>query len=200
MNDQQRDGESPCCGGGDCCQPGGGGEGKRSNRWRTLVFTAVILLAGVVTAYSLFWRNRGEVSSSCCATASAGCATPCGTVTPIAGLDDRLEGADFAIAVFLPAGCAFPQHVADVIHGVITDLGANGTHVRMLYFSPADAAFAKAADRYKITSCPTILVSTKTDKAVLAQEAISRDSILNIYKRSQKADQTAPTSATGQAR
>lgn len=184
MDDQQSDGQSPCCEGADCCPRSGSREGKRSNRWKTLVFTTVILLAGAVTAYSLFWRDRGAGSSSCCGTASAGCATPCGAVTPIAGFDEQLEGTDFALAVFLPAGCEFPQRAGEVVHEVITELEAKGAHVQVLYLSPADSTFAKAADRYKITGCPTVLVHTKGGNAVLAQDGISKDAILSIYEQS----------------
>ena len=200
MNEKQNGGQSPCCEGSDCCQSSGSGAGRGNNRWKTLVFTAVILLAGAVTAYSLFWRDQGAVNSPCCPTASAGCATPCGKVTAIAGFDDQLEGADFALAVFLPAGCEFPQRAGDAIHAVMTDLEAKGTQVQMLYLTPADSAFAAAADRYKITSCPTVLVHTKSGSTVLAQAEISADTILSIYTLSRIAIPTNVTSDAGRPR
>jgi hypothetical protein len=200
VNERQNGGQSPCCEGSDCCQPSGSGEGRRNKRWKTLVFTAVILLAGAVTAYSLFWRDRGAVNSSCCPPGSAECATPCVVVAPMPGFDDRLAGADFSLTVLLPAGCEFPQQAGDAIHAVITDLEAKGTQVRMLYLTPADSAFAAAADRCKITSCPTVLVQTKSGSTVLAQAGISKDSILSIYTLSRNAIRTKVTSDAGRPR
>ena len=38
----------------------------------------VILSAGAVAAYSLFWRSDNTAKAPCCPGASTACATPCG--------------------------------------------------------------------------------------------------------------------------
>jgi hypothetical protein len=99
-------------------------------------------------------------------------------------VDAQLAEADFTLTVFLPGGCEFPQSAADAIHEVITDLEAKGTQVQMQYLSPAEPGYATLADRHVITSCPSLLVSTSGGSVVLAQEGITRDSILSIYEQS----------------
>lgn len=200
MNDHKSDDQSPCCGGSDCCQTGESSQGKRKTRLKTFVFTAVLLLAGVVTIYSLFGRYPSAASALCCPPGSGACAAACVVVAPLPGLVDQSVEADITLAVFLPAGCEFPQYAAEAIHEVITDLEARRTRVQMQYVTPADSEYAKMADRYMITSCPTILVSTLSGTVVLSQKGISKDSILSIYEQSQKSITSNVTSETDQAR
>lgn len=200
MGGTQSDGLSPCCGSGDCCVPGGDKGGTRNRHWKTLVFSSVMLLAGVVAAYSFFWSDRSGVDPACCDVASAGCATPCVADTAIAGFDDQLEGADFALVVFLPGGCTFPQQAADVLHEVLVDLRVKGVDLRTLYLTPASPAFAQATDRYRIMECPTLLVCAGQGRVVLARDEITRDSILSIYERTRSAIPAGARSHADQTR
>ncbi len=184
MTDKMNDGQKPCCD-GDCCQGSEGSSSKKRGGWKTLTFAAVLLLAGGVAAYSLFWKGGTAASSSCCPAGSAGCSTPCPTTTAIAGYDEYLDGADLGLAVFLTDGGALTATAAQAIDEVRSELEKRGSHVQMVYLTPTDSAFSKAADRYKIASFPALVVIANGSSQVLAQQDISRNSIVDIYDKAQ---------------
>lgn len=92
MNCPEDNGQSPCCENGGCCSSPAPG-GNKMMRWKTIIFTIVVLSACSVAAYSLFWRADGKANSGCCPSASTACATPCGPDSTGAGaVNDSLSG------------------------------------------------------------------------------------------------------------
>lgn len=180
MKDDEKDNQSPCCGDSDCCKPTAADGGKRGNRWGTLIFTAVLLMAGAVAAYSLFLRKSDAVGSGCCPGGSSGAAA-CVTTPTINGFDQRLTWTDFSFVIFLRPGDELPQGVSDVLAAASNEIGAKEIRPQTRTLLPDDPAFATAVDQYQITIFPAVLVLGTAGSAVLTMEDVSKDSIMNLY-------------------
>jgi len=191
MKDDERNNQSPCCGGSDCCKPTATDGGDKGNRWGTLIFTIVLLLAGAVAAYSLFLRKNDAVSSGCCPGGLSGAAA-CVAAPTITGFDQRLTWTDFSFVVFLRPGDKLPQGVSDALAAASDEIGAKGTRPQTRTLLPEDPAFARAVDQYQITTFPTVLVLGTTSSVVLTLGDVSKDSIMNLYALSSAAVPAGP--------
>lgn len=95
-------GKPPCCEGSGCCAPESGKVPSQNAPWKTIVFTAVIVLAAGVAAYSLFWRSPDATSTACCPPGSEAAAA-CGSSTVIPVFDHSMAPAGLSLYLLLSA-------------------------------------------------------------------------------------------------
>jgi hypothetical protein len=187
MNDDKNNEQAGCsCQGSNCCQPESPVKsGKKL--WKTLVFTAIVLSACAVAAYSLFWNKPTAASPSCCSSGSASSAAGINYGTIIPGMDELLTGASFAFIIFPRLHEQLPTHMTAVIDSVKSELSGKDLGFRMLTVNPEDPVYIVAINNFNINEYPAILALGPNCKRVLTASDLSLESLLTIYRKSKAA-------------
>jgi len=183
MNDEENKGQSPCCQGGDCCSQAEAPRNKRGNRWKALIFAAVILLACAVSAYSLFRQRPAAVGSGCCPPGSAA-SSGIGKGATAEGLGEMLAGANLALIVFPRTGDSLPPYIGAALDSVKAEIGIDKPGLQLLTLYRENPAYIVAINQYNIDEYPAVLALGNNCNRVLTQSAINRDLMLDLYRQS----------------
>lgn len=186
MDDNGKDNLPGCCDGGQCCSPAPTDADRKSARWKTLTFTTVLLLAGAVAAYSLFWRTPDPAASACCPPGSAAAAACAGTAT-VAGCDHTTLPVGLSIVVLLEADGALSSEALATIGDVRLAVESQGAQLQMETLRSGDSAFLRLTNQYAITTFPAVVASGPNGAIVLGNDQMRADTILSLLK---------PTSST----
>ena len=195
MTDRDENSQPDCCEGGDCSCTSTSDSGNSGSGRKIAVFSAVILLAGAVAAYSLIWRSGDNPSG--CVPGSAACAASCAGLSAIPGLEQELAGYDFALVILPSPENGLTRDIASTVSAANIAINAKGTKARRLTIHPYDSMFATVADQFKVAEFPAVLALGKTSSVVLTQGGIHEDTILNVY--SQNATSPSATCAPSDA-
>lgn len=183
MNEDEKDNQRSCCGDSHCCPPTAVGTGGQKGRWRTIVFTVVILLACAAMAYSLFVRDNSDAASGCCPGGAPAMAIGIEDDRPTATLNETLAGSDPALVVLLHIGDILSEQEVATIGDVKTAIESRGGQIRVWTLAFGDPAFLEALDRFKVTAFPAILVHGGNGTVVIHREEIRKDTILSILQQ-----------------
>ena len=192
MGDNGKDNQPGCCEGGQCCSPTPTDAGRKSRRWKTLIFTAVLLLAGGVAAYSLFWRTPAT-PAACCPPGSAAAAA-CGESATDPGYDHTAAPTGLSLVVLLHVGDALSSEQMAAISDVRTAVETQGDQLQFQTLRFGDPDFLKVADQYGIAKFPALVVTGQSRFLVLGNDQVRADTILSAFER--KASSTSPDSAS----
>lgn len=193
MDDNDNVNQSGCCDDGHCCPPTPGGESRRPGRWKTLIFSGVILLACAVAAYSLYWRSDKTAASACCPPGSPAAAA-CGQTATNTGFDHAAARVGLSLVVLTKTGEALSREKLAIIGGVRASLESHDAQLHFETIESADTAFLKLVNQHRITTFPTVIVSGQDEVLVLSESQVSADTILSVFKPTPVA--TAPDSAS----
>jgi len=183
VDNKEGNSQSPCCENSNCCSSTSGDCGNRSSRWKSVIFTAVIIMASAVAAYSLFWRDQGSAPSACCPTGSSVSAIAVAEYNSIAGLDATLAGSESALVVLLHIGDVLSERDSAAISDVRAAMALKGSQVPVWTFKFGDPAFLEAINRFNVTKFPAVLVRGKYGTVVLYRDNIQKDTILSIFEQ-----------------
>ena len=180
MDDNVNSDQPGCCGGSPCCPPNSGDTARKSTRTRTLTFVAVVLLAGAVASYSLFWRSDESASSACCPPGSAAAAA-CAASATVPGFDHDAAPAGLSVLTFLRATDTLSQQDFATIAEVRAALEVKGSRLEYETVRSDDSSFAKLADGYGLTSFPAFVVFGQRDSLILSRDYFRTDTILSVF-------------------
>lgn len=192
MDDNGNVNQPGCCDDGQCCSPTPG-EGHTPTRWKTLIFSGVILLACAVAAYSLFWRSDKTPASACCPPGSAAAAA-CGEAVTNPGFDHAAAPVGLSLVVLTNTGEALSNEKLAIIGEVRASLESHDSQLQFETLESADTAFQKLVNQYGITAFPAVIVKGQDKILVLREDRISADTILSVFKP--KPASAAPDSAS----
>ena len=195
MDDNGKDNQPGCCDGGQCCSPTTTDKGRKSSLWKTLVFTGVILLAGGVAAYSLFWRSPAA-PAACCPPGSAAAAA-CGGAATVPGYDHTAMPTGLSLVILLHVGDNLATEKMAAISDVRTAVEKHGEQLQVETVRFGDPAFLKLADQYSITKFPAVVVTGQSRVIVLANDQVRADTILSVFERKSSSTSTDSTSPSG---
>ncbi len=181
MDDKGNAVGSGCCEGGDCCPPGGDNPGRKPARWKTLIFVVVILLAGAVAAYSLFWRSDNAASTSCCPPGSPQAAA-CGQAAVAPGFDHDKASVGLTLTALLDVGDALSGEQLMTVGDVRTALESNGEQLRFEVLRPGDSTYQSVIDKHQITSFPTFVIKGQEGVLVLNGDQFGIDTVKVRFK------------------
>ncbi len=200
-----------CCEGGDCCTPTSSGGG-----WKTIVFTAIIILAVGVAGYSLFLREPNPAASGCdpatCSSTSCDAATSCNTaisgipqitiggesIDAVNDLDNRPTGVDVAILLFLYSDYQISRDDFIVIKQATRLLDKKGVKSRVFKIFYEDPQFRPGLERYGISRLPAIVLRTDFGSELLSVDNLTTDVILKSYENiSEYTKKTEKSSGAG---
>lgn len=190
MDDNDKDNQPGCCDGGQCCSSTPTDTGPGSARWKTLIFTAVLLLAGAVAAYSLFWRTPAT-PASCCPPGSAA-ASACGEAQSSPEFDHTTAPAGLSLLVLLHESDALSSDKMATISEVRAVVESHGEQLQVETVRSSDSAFAHLADQYRISAFPAIVVTGHNGVLILGNDQMRADTILSVFERT--APSTTPDS------
>ncbi len=193
MKESEDKEQSPCCGGSDCCSPEDNQGSGRGNRWKKIIFSAVILLACAVTAYSFLGRKSTAANAGCCPTGSSmteGAAK--------AGLDEALTGASFAYVVLPDAGETVPARISMALDSVSAGLAAKEkSGLRILTISSEDPAYIMAINNFSVDEYPAILALGQGCNRILTPGEMNSSSMIKIFRTSMMAISACSPGGTG---
>jgi hypothetical protein len=173
----------PCCDGGDCCStPSSGG------RLKTFLFTAIIVLAVGVGAYSLFLREPEQVAgcgpgSSCGPVSSCVPTSPITSIRASVSLDDQLKGLDCAVLIFLRDGDKLSREQDDAVSSAIAVLKEKEINVEVATVPQSDPQFEAGLERFGISRMPSVVVLSNSGSGVRDFDNISYDAIMDIFNK-----------------
>lgn len=168
------DDQKSCCENGDCSPP------KNENKiMKTIVFAFIILLALVVTSYSLFFKDREAAAPDCEPGATA---KPLEEITKIPALQNRLAGADVALVVFTDTGEDLPVVVGDKIDKSLSIIAAEMSNSKTVILTPEDPCYEEAVDHYVITGFPSVMVLGRYGEKLLVGSGITEERIMEAYE------------------
>ena len=198
MNNQEReagDKNESCCEGTDCCSVSSYEKKGIRKRWKTVIFTIVVLLAIGVTAYSIFLHdedNNGYGSST------AGCAAPCGIVTTITGLDEKIAGLDFAMVMMLDSEEEIPEGLTESIEAAATRIKSMNKAAGILILRPDDIEFSETVRKFNIDKFPAVLTLGRNCSAVLSQGKITEEALMSEYQKTSSVESSCCPSKSGE--
>ena len=195
MKENEDVGQSPCCEGSDCCSQTISLGNRRGNWWKTLIFSAVILLACAITAYSLFRQRPAAAGSSCCATGSAE-SIGIGEAATVEGLGDMVTGANLALIVFPRQGDSLSVNITATIDSLKSEIGTDSTGLRTITLYPDNPSYIVAINHYDINEYPAVLALGNNVSRVLTQTSINKNLILDLYRKSKAGSACCPTGNT----
>jgi hypothetical protein len=180
MKENEDKGQSSCCEGSNCCSPEANPGSGRGNRWKMIIFSAVILLACAVTAYSLLGKQTIASNSSCCPPGS-GMAEGAAK----AGLDEVLAGASFAFVALPNAGEPVPAQISMALDSVAVGLAANEkSGLRILTISSEDPAYIMAINNFNVNEYPALLALGQGCNRILTKSEMNSSSMIKIFRTS----------------
>ncbi len=195
VDDINKDNLPGCCEGGQCCSPTPGGDTRKPDRWKSLMFSGVILLACAVAAYSLFWRSPDAATSACCPPGSAA-AVACGSSAVIPVFDHSMAPAGLSLYLLLSATDSLSQQQFAVISEVRGAVESKGSRLELETLRPSDGFFPAMVSGHGITSFPAFLVFGQRDSLTLSLTSFRSDTILSVFVLPAESSEVSTTSET----
>lgn len=180
MVDKGNSDQSGCCEGGECCTPGPGGSGRFSSRWKTLVFTVVILLACGVAAYSLFRRGNNAASTSCCPPGSPEAAA-CGQATGNIGFDHEAAPVGLSVTALFSGEVLLTSEQLNTIGDLRAAVECHGEQMQFQSLQPTDSAYRGLVEQHQVASFPTFVVTGREGALVLSGDQFNIDTVEVVF-------------------
>ena len=181
MDDKGNTNQSGCCDGGQCCPPGPGGGRRFSGRWKTPVFTVVILLACGVAAYSLFWRGNNAASTSCCPPGSPEAAA-CGQTVANPGFDHETAPVGLSVTALFSGEVSLSSEQLNTIGDLRAAVESHGEQMQFQSLLPTDSGYRKLVEQNKVASFPAFVVTGQEGVLVLNGDQFDIDTIKVVFK------------------
>lgn len=181
MDDQSNNNQPGCCEDGQCCPPGQGRVGRFLSRWRTLVFTVVILLACGVAAYSVFWRGDNAASTSCCPPGSPEAAA-CGQAADKSGFDHESAPVGLCVTALFSGEVSLSSEQLNTIGDLRAAVESHSAQFQFESLQSADSAYRRIAEQNKVVSFPAFVITGQEGVLVLSADQFGIDTVKVVFK------------------
>ncbi len=180
MDDTDKVNQSGCCEGGQCCPPGQVRDKGKSARWKTLAFTAVVLLACGVTAYSLFWRGDSAATTSCCPPGSPAAAA-CGQTAANPGFDHEAAPVGLCLTALLSGEESLSSEQLTAIGDLRAAAESRGEQLQFELLQPADSEYQKLVELNRVVSLPAFVIRGQEGILVLSGDQFGIDTVKKVF-------------------
>lgn len=161
-----------CCGPGECCSDA---DQKNNKGFKTVIFTAVIVLAIGVTAYSLFFKSADAGKVGCVPGAVP---EPLENLSAIPELNDMLGDLDFAFVIISDSDIEIPGEISGTVESAMSEIKLKNEKAGVVFLKPGNPGYDTIADEYTITGFPAVLALGRYGHRLLIRSGITVETLL----------------------
>ncbi|MEE9553828.1 MAG: hypothetical protein V3W18_05970 [candidate division Zixibacteria bacterium] len=170
-----------CCGPGECCSDT---DPNKNKGFKSIAFTAIIVLAVGVTTYSLFFKSADAGKAACDPVAII---APLENLTAIPELDNLLGDLDFALIVISGSDIETPGEIPNILDSALSEIKLKTEKAGVINLLPGDSGYDKVIEEYTITGFPAVLALGRYGHRLLIRSGITIETLILAHKISASA-------------
>ena len=174
--DKNKEENRDCCGSGDCCSDT---DSNKTSGFKTIAFTAVIVLAIGVTAYSLFFKSADAGKAGC---DPATVIAPLESLSVIPELNNMLGDLDFAMVVISDSETVIAGEITEAVESALTEAKLTTEKAGVIFLKSRDTGYDMVVDEYTITAFPAVLALGRYGDRLLIRSGISIETLMLAHK------------------
>ena len=141
-------------------------------KWKVIIFIAIIFLAIIASAYSLFIKDNFAEEEIY-------------FVAPIDDtviLDDKLVGMDLGIVILYDESNELPEIMNEAVLETASEAKSKGVRTVIIRLHPTDNRYTEMLDMYEMEDAPAILMFGRYEMMKFAKDEITEEALMKAYQ------------------